>query len=309
MKIDAVFEGGGVKGIALVGAVCCLENRGYKFENLAGTSAGAIVAALLAAGYTGEELKDIILQVNYTKFLEKSILDKFKITSYFDKIIGLLKDKGIYSGDPIEGYMEELLKKKGKVKFRDVSRNGKSYLKIIASDITRGDMIILPDDLIFYGIDPLDFSIAKAVRMSIGIPLFFKPVKLKHKTGISLIVDGGILSNYPIWIFDGQGEPKWPTLGLKLIEDNQSLTAKGKTDLISFIIDIVSAMLNKNEEIYVKHKDWVRTIGIPTLGVKGTEFDKISTMGIKLFESGYKSAEKFLKDWSFTKYKRLFTPH
>jgi NTE family protein len=305
--VDAVFEGGGVKGIALVGAVCCLENRGYKFENLAGTSAGAMVAALLAAGYTGEELKSIISQVNYTKFVEKSIFDKLKITSYMNKIIGLVKDKGIYSGDPIERYIEELLKIKGKVKFRDVSRNGKSYLKIIASDITKGDMMILPDDLILYGIDPLDFPIAKAVRMSIGIPLLFKPVKLKHKTGISLIVDGGILSNYPIWIFDRQGEPKWPTLGLKLIEDNQNLTAKGKTDLISFIIDIVSAMINKNEEIYVKHKDWIRTIGIPTLGVKGTEFDKISTMGLKLFESGYKSAEEFLKDWSFTKYKRLFT--
>jgi NTE family protein len=160
-------------------------------------------------------------------------------------------------------------------------------------------MLILPDDLILYDIDPLDFSIAKAVRMSISIPLFFKPVKLKHKTGMSLIVDGGILSNYPIWIFDGQGEPKRPTIGLKLIEDNQSLTSKGKTDLISFIIDIVSAMLNKNEEIYVKHKDWIRTIGIPTLGVKGTEFDKISTMGLKLFESGYKSAEKFLKDYPY----------
>ncbi len=57
MKWDAVFEGGGVKGIGLVGAVAEVEKAGYEFVNLAGTSAGAIVASLLAVGYTAEELK------------------------------------------------------------------------------------------------------------------------------------------------------------------------------------------------------------------------------------------------------------
>jgi predicted acylesterase/phospholipase RssA len=51
-RVDAVFEGGGVKGIALVGATAVVEATGYRFANLAGTSAGAIVAALLGAGYT-----------------------------------------------------------------------------------------------------------------------------------------------------------------------------------------------------------------------------------------------------------------
>jgi len=50
LKTDAVFEGGGVKGIGLVGAVNEIEKAGYEFENLAGASAGAIVASLLAAG-------------------------------------------------------------------------------------------------------------------------------------------------------------------------------------------------------------------------------------------------------------------
>ena len=54
---DAVFEGGGVKGIALVGAVAVAEEKGYRWANLAGTSAGAIVASLLAAGYTGAEFR------------------------------------------------------------------------------------------------------------------------------------------------------------------------------------------------------------------------------------------------------------
>ena len=56
-KIDAVFEGGGVKGIGLVGAVSEIEMAGYAFENLAGTSAGAIVSSLLAVGYKSAEIK------------------------------------------------------------------------------------------------------------------------------------------------------------------------------------------------------------------------------------------------------------
>ena len=53
MYVDLVCKGGGVKGIALVGSVCYLEERGYVFKNIAGTSVGAIVASLLAVGYSG----------------------------------------------------------------------------------------------------------------------------------------------------------------------------------------------------------------------------------------------------------------
>src|SRR5690349_2716419 len=60
-KVDAVFEGGGVKGIALIGAAQAVEEAGYAFENLAGTSAGAIVATLLAAGYSSAELRTILM--------------------------------------------------------------------------------------------------------------------------------------------------------------------------------------------------------------------------------------------------------
>ena len=56
LMADAVFEGGGVKGIGLVGAVAVAEERGYQWVNIAGTSAGAIVAALLAVGYSVAEI-------------------------------------------------------------------------------------------------------------------------------------------------------------------------------------------------------------------------------------------------------------
>lgn len=73
MKIDGVFEGGGVRGIAHVGAICALNERGYSFERVAGTSAGAIIAALLAAGYSCTELKDIISTLDYYQFTKKNV--------------------------------------------------------------------------------------------------------------------------------------------------------------------------------------------------------------------------------------------
>ena len=73
-KIDAVFEGGGVKGIGLAGAVSVLDEHGYTFENVAGTSAGAIVAALVAAGYTAAELKDTVSAIDYGKFEDPGAL-------------------------------------------------------------------------------------------------------------------------------------------------------------------------------------------------------------------------------------------
>ena len=60
--VDLVCEGGGVKGIGLAGAYSVLEEHGYRPNNVAGTSAGAITAALIAAGYSSAELKKIVLE-------------------------------------------------------------------------------------------------------------------------------------------------------------------------------------------------------------------------------------------------------
>ncbi len=136
-----------------------------------------------------------------------------------------------------------MLAAKGKTKFRDVMFEGRRRLKIIASDITRKRIMILPDDLPQYGIDPMEFEIAEAVRMSTAIPLFYEPVILKYNRPMgtssaslkrahkrkfsaaenirrmrynnceSYIVDGGVMSNFPVWIFDVEGTPRWPTFG------------------------------------------------------------------------------------------------
>lgn len=76
LRCNGVLEGGGVKGIGHVGAVHALEQAGYRFERVAGSSAGAIVAALIAADYHGEEMAQLMKSLDYMKFKQTDLLDR-----------------------------------------------------------------------------------------------------------------------------------------------------------------------------------------------------------------------------------------
>ena len=68
MLIDGVFSGGGLKGFALVGAYQVLEEKGYQFQRVAGTSAGAILASFIAAGYTAKEIEKLLDELRFLLF-------------------------------------------------------------------------------------------------------------------------------------------------------------------------------------------------------------------------------------------------
>lgn len=298
LKADAIFEGGGVKGYCFVGAIRCLEERGFTLQRLAGTSAGAIMAALLAAGYTGKELGEII-DTDFNQFLDKDMLQAIPLVG---KPLGLLFEKGIYQGDALEAWMRKLLEAKGKTKFKDVQLEGRSRLKIIASDITKKEIMILPDDLPKYGFDPMEFDIAKAVRMSTAIPLFFTPVIIEYDNCASCIIDGGVLSNFPVWIFDTKSKPRWPTFGFKLVDAGTVDCSIEKKALLAYIFDIIDTMIQSDQTVFMKDKDSVRTISIPTLGIKSTDFNVSKEDSFRLYVSGYESCRRFLSRWNFDRY-------
>ncbi len=93
--VDLVFKGGGLKGITLVGAYSVLEERDYRPQNIAGTSAGAMVAALLAAGYTAAELRQAIMDVDFNSLKDRAWEDWLPLLPRF---VSILKDRGIYEG-------------------------------------------------------------------------------------------------------------------------------------------------------------------------------------------------------------------
>lgn len=132
-----------------------------------------------------------------------------------------------------------MLLKRGKTTFGEILtqeyQNGKAgekykyRLQVIAADITDRRLLVLPGDLKSFGYDPDQFSISRAVRMSMSIPFFFEPVKLRDTNGRDhYIVDGGVLSNYPIWLLDdGKKNPPWPTFGFKLTEPDKRALKPG----------------------------------------------------------------------------------
>ncbi len=310
-----VFEGGGVRGIGHVGAACAMQEAGYQFTDLAGSSAGAIAAALLAAGYSCDELKKEMESLDYMKFKGKGLASHFGLPG---KAFSIVFRLGIYNTVWLEGWVEEMLKEKGIYTFGDLRKKGR-ILKITASDLTDRRLLILPDDLKDFGLDPDLFSIARAVRMSVGIPVFFQPVRLRDKDGREhLIVDGGLLSNYPLWILDHQADAGiCPVFGFRFI-DGKKKECKGgcsaRPNLVDYLKSIVSTSLDAFDNSHLSAGDYERTVRIPTsVKIRGetkkihaADFDITNEESILLFENGRRAAGEFLKSWDFDGWKRRY---
>ncbi len=326
-KVDLVLEGGGVKGIGLVGALAVLEERGFRPQNLAGTSAGAIAAALTAVGYSAAELREILGGLDFNSFKDEGWEDRVPIVGV---PLSILKDEGIFEGRWLLEWLRELLAKRGVSTFGDLvdehSAEEPRYryrLQVIASDITARRLLVLPRDAARFGIDPDQLGVAEAVRMSMSIPIFFEPWRWvskqdeKQSGGAEehLIVDGGVLSNFPVWLFDSDGEPPWPTFGLMLVEPEPRKPVSVRLDspgggshpnIFDFVKALVQTMLEAHDRMYLENDSYARTIGVPTLGVRTTEFDLSHQRADQLYQSGRDAAEKFLETWNFDEYKRAF---
>jgi NTE family protein len=317
LRADFVFEGGGVKGIGLAGAYWELYDRGYRAECVAGTSAGAINASLVAVGYTGEEVKEIVLEkMHFPDFEDPAFLDRF---GRGGDLVEFMRTRGMHSGDYFLNWIRGLLEAKGITKFGQLRNpdpctvERRYRLQVIASDLSARSMLILPRDAEQLGIEPDELEIATAVRMSMSIPVFFEPVSQNGH----VIVDGGLLSNYPIWLFDapGDAEPAFPTFGMLLVAPNQkaplvandpSADLAEVTSDLGFLKAMGSTMQEAHDRFYVEQANYARTIPIPTLGVKTTEFDISAKDTLALFESGRQAAVDFLSTWDFAAYKDKF---
>jgi len=315
---DLVFEGGGVKGIGLAGAYSALEQRGFVPKSVAGTSAGAITAALVAAGYDSGDLDAILLKMPFKEFMDESWQDRIPLLGRGASVV---LELGIYEGRYLQNWMADLLKQKGVTRFGQLVDNeaedpdNRYRLRVIASDVTHRRMLVLPNDAEHLGIDPDEMEIAYAVRMSMSIPVFFEPVVHRNpKTGEDhLLVDGGMLSNFPVWLFDCEGrDPKWPTFGLMLVEPDPKIpighriandaheTDRGS--LVDLVKSLALTMMAAHDRLYLEQATYARTIAIPTLGIGTTEFDIERPRIEALYESGRKAASDFVDRWDFQAY-------
>lgn len=290
MLIDGVFSGGGMKGIALVGAYQVLEERGYRFKRVAGTSAGAILASFIAAGFTGKEIEELMGNQNFQALLDPR---KTVLPFPFMKWLNLYWGLGLYQGKALENWFLEKLAKKGVYTFADIPPG---TLKLVASDLTNGKMLVLPDDLPKYGLSGDTFLVSRALRMSCGIPFFFEPVRLKVGSGDTIVVDGGVLSNFPMWIFDN-GQRERSVLGLKLSGSSEEMEPRKIKNGLNLFEALFSTMKNAHDERYISRKIEKNVIFIPVDEYSATQFDLNNEMKAKLLEKGRSRATQFLKTW------------
>ena len=193
-----VFEGGGIKGIALAGAAAAVLDAGYRFERVAGTSAGALTASLIAADYTSDELRRQVARINWPSLLDGVPGLKVPIIG---KHLAILRAGGLYRGAQLQRVWGQLLAAKGISTFGDLEPG---RLRMVAVDLSHERGVVLPDGLEEYGIDAGRFPIARAVRMSSAVPFIFKPVELQNRfTGdVSLMADGALGSKFPVELVD-----------------------------------------------------------------------------------------------------------
>ncbi|MCP9298783.1 patatin-like phospholipase family protein [Bacillus halotolerans] len=291
MYIDGVFSGGGVKGVALAGAFEALEEKGFRFARLAGTSAGAVIAAFIASGYSSKEIHALIEEVDGERLLDQRYsflpLKMLQWVSIYWRL-------GLFKGDTLEKWIADLLRAKGVRVFGDLK---KGSLRLIASDLTNGTMIVLPDDLVRYGLNPDMFPVARAVRMSCSIPYFFEPIKLKTDTGTATVVDGGVLSNFPIWLFSK--ERKRPVIGVTLAPNERERPKKNIGNAFELFGALFETMKDAHDARHIASRYEQNIIFLPVDNVMATEFHLTQQKKLALIELGKSRTEQFLKQWTY----------
>lgn len=325
---NLVFEGGGMKGIAYVGAMKVLEKEGIleNINRVGGTSAGSINAVLFASGYSTQETSKIMGSLNFNDFKD----DSWGVLRDMNR---LREEYGWYKGDFFKEWIGDLLKKKtgsSTSTFKSLKECTGKDLYVYASNLsTNYGEVYSPEHT-------PRMRVVDAVRRSMSIPLFFRAVRDDRD---DVFVDGGVINNYPVKLFDRQKyiddreliripryyeaenthladkSPKSSpyvynkeTLGFRLdsdaeigfFRDGQEPQHEKVENFLDYSMQLIKTVLSVQNSQHLHEDDWHRTVYIDTLGVKTTEFDLSDSRKKSLISSGKKSTENYLNWWKDT---------
>lgn len=307
---NLVFKGGGVKGIAYAGALLKLDEMGIlnDIQRVAGTSAGAITASLLAVGYTATEIEQIVVhEMDFASFLDKGWLP--------GNVYRFLETFGWYKGNAFKKWLGEKIREKTgfeRTRFKDL-RNSDKYrdLYVVATNLN----MQYPE--VFSVEENENIAIVDAVRMSMSIPLFFRTVKWKS----NIMIDGGMGYNYPIDLFDharyvsnpesidthtkksGEIEVNLETLGLWLdtkadidnLRNRKPHQPHAINNLKDYTVSLVDYLMEMANSAHLETYDWNRSILIDSLGIKTTDFVVAKQRAAELVESGKSGVEEYFQ--------------
>jgi NTE family protein len=367
-EADGVFRGGGVKGLGLAGALLgfaeSTDKPVKKWVNVAGASAGAIIACYLATGHDAQEMVDLMKKTKFADFQ-----DFPKGGEYFGGLPNLFRRHGLAHGEKFRTWFNDTLEK---ATFADtkIPDSDDHRLKLIACDATNRALLVLPDDLARYrlpgqpkAIVPDEFEIASAARMSMSIPYFFEPVLLVRdrvlvqdlgdtaglvkgmpndrldveaankalgangkaasfrelddtelKQQVSVIIDGGTLSNFPVWLFDVDtpNQPlRRPTFGFTLtggkgVGAGLNNAVGHMPWAIRFGFDIFHTSQEAWDKRFVSHSTRVRTIAVDAGNVGTTQFNLTQADQDMLINNGKAATAAFLSTFTLEQYENTY---
>lgn len=310
---NLVFEGGGIKGIAYAGAISVLEENNLlnQVENVAGASVGSIAALLVGLGYDSKTLLKIMNNLNF-----ENLKDSKRYT-ILGKTYDLLNYYGLYEGDVIKQWFEDEIRTalgNSEATFEDL------HAKILENKASNNcsrcfrEMYFVGTNLstrhyeIFSFYHTPKMKLSDAVRISLSIPMFFKAIPYGEKN--DLYVDGGVLHNYPIDLFDAGREQNDETLGFRLDPPDEiaalrhgQTTHKPIDSVQCYGLAMYEALLGTQNTHFRFQEEEFRTIFINTLNVGTTQFDIDQERKNKLVEQGEIATREFIK-----KYMSPFAP-
>ena len=291
---NLIMKGGGIRGIAYGGALRELDKQGVlaRITRVGGTSAGAIQAALLAVGYAPEAIIDVINRTPVQRLNDGQFI-------FIGGGSRLLRQYGWYRGDQLTKYICELVGRQTQrpnltlAELHELALAQPGHYRDL---YTTGTNLTRQCTQVFsYETHPT-LRVADAVRISMSIPLYFRAVLLdaegqvvkgKPRPGqpVEVLVDGGLLANYPLHIFDAPrylpaGLPPGTTanpetLGLRLDRAEQialDTLPTGRQALAPYDIHDFSSYIGALYTVALENLnpalpgDWPRTISINTLG-------------------------------------------
>ncbi len=267
-----VLSGGGIKGLATLGALKCLMDNDIivKPDIICGTSVGSIIALYLAIGYTPLDIYNLLLSIEFSQLITPDIDNFFDETCF-----------GFNSPDPIMYIVSTLLEKKNvnkKITFKELYEKFKTKLIITGTCVNDANPY-------YFSIDKNpDMQVLKAIRISISIPIFFKPFKFDNK----IWIDGACTDNYPIQLFNDKLSD---VIGILLDDFNEYIHNFEGVD--KYFLRIIKC-LNKSIILSKYEKYEKYTINIKCKFDSNINWDVTSYQKKYLWEQGYDAAKKFL---------------
>ncbi len=271
--INLILAGGGIRFSAYIGALYALREKNIKINKIVGVSGGSIISSLYAGGHSLGKLKELMLDTDFTKFKDFSF-------------ISILTGMGIYKGAHFEKWIDKEL---GGKKFSD---NFTIDHYVVATDIVRARPVIFSKKSF------PDVKVSKAVRFSVGIPMFYAYKRFPlSKSEYGIMVDGN-LATFTIESMFPDDETR--TLTLRLATSKSDIVGiQKKFSKITYPGRLVSVLMNSLERERIVGNRWRNTIIIFTGEIPATKFALSNKEKLYLFEQGYAQVKENLNKTVF----------